>query len=177
MCFAIGSQHLSSRVPTAPTVPTKTRLESIIKKFTRPCYVQATGECTVQIMSSWYVEAANYTCGNWDTELDEFELSGLTKIPSDVVKPPRCGEAALQFECQVEDLRDMKNDAGKVTSTRSAASRQFPAVELPVVTTHCLALRDTASRTNLDYATSGSFIIYCLCGALARSLQRWHSSK
>ena len=49
-----------------------------------------------QIMSSWFVEAANHTCGNWDVDDDEFDLSGLTKVPSDNVKAPRVYEGAPQ---------------------------------------------------------------------------------
>jgi hypothetical protein len=28
--------------------------------------VKATGECVVHVVSDWFVEAANHTCGNWD---------------------------------------------------------------------------------------------------------------
>jgi len=78
--------------------------------------IKQTGECTVQIMSSWFVEAANHTCGNWPPSIDEFELSGLTKLQSLVVKAPRVGEAAVQFECKVLEIRDMKAEDGTINS-------------------------------------------------------------
>lgn len=37
-----------------------------------------TGEFVVNIISDWFVEAANHTCGNFDAGEDEFTLSGLT---------------------------------------------------------------------------------------------------
>lgn len=55
----------------------------------------------VNIMSSWYLESANHCSGNFKYGEDEMQFAGLTKLPSDLVKPPRVGEAAVQFECQV----------------------------------------------------------------------------
>lgn len=39
-------------------------------------------EFVVNIMSEWFVEAANHCCGNFDYGEDEMELSGLTPLPS-----------------------------------------------------------------------------------------------
>jgi hypothetical protein len=36
----------------------------------------------INIMSEWYVEAANHTCGDYDTGVDEMCLTGLTPEPS-----------------------------------------------------------------------------------------------
>ena len=55
----------------------------------------------VNIMSDWYVESANYTSGRFPPEVDEMQLAGLTHLPSVTIKPPRVGEAAVQFECVV----------------------------------------------------------------------------
>jgi flavin reductase (DIM6/NTAB) family NADH-FMN oxidoreductase RutF len=33
-------------------------------------------------------------------DVDEFELAGVTKVPSKVVKPYRVGESPIQFECE-----------------------------------------------------------------------------
>lgn len=46
----------------------------------------ATKEFVVNIMSQWFVEAANHTCGNYDAGVNEFELAGLTPLPSEVVR-------------------------------------------------------------------------------------------
>lgn len=52
-------------------------------------------------MSTWYVESANHTCGNFDPDINEMDIAGLTAIPSMIVKPPRVGESAIQLECEV----------------------------------------------------------------------------
>lgn len=52
-------------------------------------------------MSKWYVESANHTCGAFPPEVNEMEVAGLTPLPSDLVKPPRVREAAVQLECEV----------------------------------------------------------------------------
>ena len=39
-------------------------------------------EFTINLISEWFVEAANHTCGNYDRGVNEIELSGLTPAPS-----------------------------------------------------------------------------------------------
>ena len=39
-------------------------------------------EFTINLISEWFVEAANHTCGNYDRGVNETELSGLTPLPS-----------------------------------------------------------------------------------------------
>lgn len=34
------------------------------------------------MMSEWFLEAANHTCGNYDRGVNEIELTGLTPMPS-----------------------------------------------------------------------------------------------
>lgn len=60
-----------------------------------------TNEFVVNIMSEWFVESANHTCGAFPPETDEIALSGLTTVPSSAVKPPRVAESAVHLECQV----------------------------------------------------------------------------
>eukprot|EP00958_Prasinococcus_capsulatus_P011921 scaffold1187_cov374-Prasinococcus_capsulatus_cf.AAC.11 len=47
--------------------------------------IEETGEFVVNIMSEWFVEAANHTCGNFDPDVSEWDLCGLTPIPSRTV--------------------------------------------------------------------------------------------
>mmetsp|Transcript_34059 Transcript_34059/g.87319 ORF Transcript_34059/g.87319 Transcript_34059/m.87319 type:complete len:275 (-) Transcript_34059:102-926(-) len=79
--------------------------------------ILATKEFVVNIMSDWYVEAANHTCGNFDPDVNEMELAGLTPQPSTCVRPPRVGESAVQFECRLIHTHEMTNKQGEVTST------------------------------------------------------------
>lgn len=61
----------------------------------------ATNQFVVNIMSEWFVESANHTCGAFPPDVDEITVSGLSAVPSVKVKPPRVAESAVQLECQV----------------------------------------------------------------------------
>jgi len=43
-------------------------------------------EFTVNLISDWFVEAANFTSGAFDAGTDEVDMSGLTPMPSVRVK-------------------------------------------------------------------------------------------
>jgi flavin reductase (DIM6/NTAB) family NADH-FMN oxidoreductase RutF len=57
-----------------------------------------TGELTVNIISEWFVEAANYTSINAPLAVDEWKASGLTPLPSTKVRPPHVAESAFSVE-------------------------------------------------------------------------------
>lgn len=79
--------------------------------------IKATKEFTVNIISEPFIEAANYTSIDAPPGLSEWEMSGLTQIPSQTVKPPRVAESAFSMECQLEHFYDIKSptDPDKVT--------------------------------------------------------------
>jgi hypothetical protein len=62
------------------------------------------------------LQAANHTCGEYDRGVDEFQVSGLTPVPSQRVKPPRVRESAVQLECRLNrviDFKDRSDQPGK----------------------------------------------------------------
>ncbi len=63
--------------------------------------VEATGEFVVNIVSEDFVGAMNQTAGEYPPDVDEFVVSGLTPVASELVKPPRVGEARVQMECRL----------------------------------------------------------------------------
>lgn len=56
------------------------------------------GECVIHITTEEMAEKANVTSGLYEYGKNEFEISGFTPIPSDIVKPFRVKEAPVQFE-------------------------------------------------------------------------------
>eukprot|EP00897_Mesotaenium_endlicherianum_P010226 jgi/Mesen1/9231/ME000595S08644 len=76
-----------------------------------------TEEFVVSIISEWFVEAANHTCGAYGSDVDEMELARLTPLPSLKVKAPRIGESAINMECKLRHSYDVKNSKGEVTTT------------------------------------------------------------
>uniref|UniRef100_A0A7S0CPY5 Flavin reductase like domain-containing protein n=2 Tax=Amorphochlora amoebiformis TaxID=1561963 RepID=A0A7S0CPY5_9EUKA len=71
----------------------------------------------VHIMSKWYVDVANFSCGNFLHEENEFKIAGATPIPSKYVKPPRVKEAAVQMECELFKLVPVEDETGVVRHT------------------------------------------------------------
>jgi len=75
--------------------------------------IEETGEFVINIMSEWFVEAANHACGDFDSSVDELALAGLTPIASKRVKPPRVKESAVHMECKLVQVIDTPNAAGQ----------------------------------------------------------------
>ncbi len=63
--------------------------------------VEQTGEFVINIVSEAIAHAANLTAATVPPSVDEFELAGLTAIPSEVVRAPRVAEAPAQLECKL----------------------------------------------------------------------------
>ncbi|KAK6509172.1 hypothetical protein TWF481_003933 [Arthrobotrys musiformis] len=60
-----------------------------------------TGELVINVISEWFLEAANYTSINAPPGVSEFELSGLTPAPSSKVKAPQVAESAFSVEAKL----------------------------------------------------------------------------
>lgn len=66
--------------------------------------IEATGEFVVNIVSEDFAAQMNLTAGEYPPDADEFQISGLTPIPSDLVKPPRVKESRVNMECKLYQL-------------------------------------------------------------------------
>ena len=62
--------------------------------------IQETGEFVVHIVNEELAERMNRTSGEWPYNVNEFELAGVTILPSTDVKPPRIAEAPVAMECK-----------------------------------------------------------------------------
>ena len=74
--------------------------------------IQATGEFVVNIVSEEFAEQMNACSADVAPEVDEFELSGLTPLASDLVRPPRVGESHVQMECRLHQLITVSDKPG-----------------------------------------------------------------
>lgn len=61
----------------------------------------ATGECVIQSVAHAMVEQISLASAEYSSDVNEFEKSGLTPVPSDLVKPPRVQESPFQMECRM----------------------------------------------------------------------------
>jgi flavin reductase (DIM6/NTAB) family NADH-FMN oxidoreductase RutF len=63
--------------------------------------ILASREFVVNVVSEEFAGKMNITSAEFPPEVDEFEASGLTPIPSDLVKPPRVAESHVHMECKL----------------------------------------------------------------------------
>ncbi len=63
-----------------------------------------TKECVVQAVTFNMVEQVSLASTEYEKGIDEFVKSGLTPIPSDLVKPKRVKESPFQMECKLLDM-------------------------------------------------------------------------
>ncbi len=79
--------------------------------------IEANGEFVVNIVSEEIAEAMNSTAAEYPADVDEFEIAGLTALPSDTIKSPRVAESPVSMECrlnQVVELGEGDNSHGLV---------------------------------------------------------------
>ena len=66
--------------------------------------IEATREFVVNIVSEEFAEQMNLCSGEYPPEVDEFQVSGLTPVPSDLVKPARVAESHVNMECRLVQI-------------------------------------------------------------------------
>ncbi|MGB6942340.1 MAG: flavin reductase family protein [Bryobacteraceae bacterium] len=58
-------------------------------------------EFVVNVVSEELGQKMNLCSGDYPPDVDEFQVSGLTPIPSDLVKAPRVAESHINMECRL----------------------------------------------------------------------------
>jgi flavin reductase (DIM6/NTAB) family NADH-FMN oxidoreductase RutF len=76
-----------------------------VKDTLRNC--METREFVYNIASEDLSERLNMSAADFPPDISEFDWSGLTPVPSDLVKPPRVGEAPISFEAKVVDIQQI----------------------------------------------------------------------
>ena len=69
--------------------------------------VLATREFVVNIVNEAIAAQMNICAGEYPADVDEFEVSGLTAVASDVVKAPRVLESPVSMECRLLEVVDV----------------------------------------------------------------------
>jgi flavin reductase (DIM6/NTAB) family NADH-FMN oxidoreductase RutF len=65
---------------------------------------EATMEVVINVVNFDIVQQASLSSTEYADGVNEFIKSGLTQIPSDIVKPYRVKESPVQFECKVNQI-------------------------------------------------------------------------
>ncbi len=65
---------------------------------------EATREVVINVVNFDIVQQASLSSTEYADGVNEFLKSGLTQIPSDIVKPYRVKESPVQFECKINQI-------------------------------------------------------------------------
>lgn len=69
--------------------------------------IESAREFVVNMVDEALASRMVQASGDWAPEVDEFQLAGLTPIPSDLIKPPRVGESPVSMECRLHKLIEL----------------------------------------------------------------------
>jgi flavin reductase (DIM6/NTAB) family NADH-FMN oxidoreductase RutF len=69
--------------------------------------IEAVKEFVVNIVSEEFAEQMSACSAEFPPDVDEFEVSGLTPVASDLVKPPRVKESHINMECRLVQIVDV----------------------------------------------------------------------
>lgn len=73
---------------------------------------EATREVVINVVNYDIVQQASLSSTEYADGVNEFLKSGLTQVPSDIVKPYRVAESPVQFECKVNEIISLGNEGG-----------------------------------------------------------------
>ncbi|MEX0347192.1 MAG: flavin reductase family protein [Rhizobiaceae bacterium] len=76
-------------------------------------FARETGEFVANLVSADLFEAMNATSVDAPRGESEFGYAGLTATPSNLVSPPRVGEAHAALECKLTDIQEPKGLDGE----------------------------------------------------------------
>ena len=79
--------------------------------------VQATGEFVWNLATRDLAEVMNQSCAAVSPEVSEFDLTGLTPLPSTRVLPPRVAESPVTFECRSTQVLQLQGVDGAPVDT------------------------------------------------------------
>ena len=71
--------------------------------------VKATREFVANIVSEEIAQQMNLTSGDYASEVNEFEIAGLTPAACEIVKPPRVVESPVSMECIVHHIIEVSD--------------------------------------------------------------------
>ncbi len=73
--------------------------------------IRETEDFTVSIVSEEIGKQMVACATDYPPDVDEFEISGLTPLPSEKVKAPRVAESKVSFECKLNQIVEIGDDS------------------------------------------------------------------
>ena len=100
----------SSNPPILVFSPARRVRNNTIKHTLINC--EATKQVVINVVNYDIVQQASLSSTEYADGVNEFLKSGLTMLPSDMIKPYRVAESPVQFECKVNEIIALGNDGG-----------------------------------------------------------------
>jgi flavin reductase (DIM6/NTAB) family NADH-FMN oxidoreductase RutF len=69
--------------------------------------IEATREFVVNVVSEEIAQQMNLCSPEYPPDVDEFQVAGLTPLPSDLVRAPRVAESHVSMECRLLQIVDV----------------------------------------------------------------------
>lgn len=79
--------------------------------------IEETGEFAWNLTTRALAEAMNQSCASVPPEVNEFELAGLTPVPSRMIAVPRVLESPVSFECRRTQVLQLADADGSKVDT------------------------------------------------------------
>jgi flavin reductase (DIM6/NTAB) family NADH-FMN oxidoreductase RutF len=73
---------------------------------------KATGEVVINVVNHAIVEQMSLSSTEYGDGVNEFIKSGLTEVPSDLVKPARVLESPVSMECKILEVMELGTEGG-----------------------------------------------------------------
>jgi len=74
--------------------------------------IEINKEVVINVVNYAIVRQMAVAAVNFDSAVSEFSKTGLTPVPSDIVKPPRVKESPVQMECKVKEIITLGKHGG-----------------------------------------------------------------
>ena len=74
--------------------------------------IQKTKQCVINVVNYDIVRQMAVASVQFDSGISEFEMTGLTPIPSDYIDVPRVKESPVQMECEVQEIVTLGDEGG-----------------------------------------------------------------
>ena len=100
----------SSNPPILVFSPARRVRNNTIKHTLINC--ESTKQVVINVVNYDIVQQASLSSTEYADGVNEFLKSGLTMLPSDIVKPFRVAESPVQFECKVNEIIALGNEGG-----------------------------------------------------------------
>lgn len=100
----------SANPPILVFSPARRVRDNTIKHTLINC--EATQEVVINIVNYDMVQQMSLSSSEYADGINEFLKSGLTQIPSEIVKPYRVAESPVQFECKVNEIISLGKEGG-----------------------------------------------------------------